>query len=272
MESPALVALGLGFLLGLKHATDADHVVAVSTIVSEYRNAGRGIWVGVSRGRGHTTPLLIVGAGILLLKGSVADLYEQFSPFLEFGVGIMLIVLGVQVFWNLRRRNLHMHEHLEEQNPHVHIHAHQPAEETAEGAHHGFFQPGKPFFRLKSYVVGVVHGLAGSAAVMLVVLTTEAVSSFLVGLWYILLFGVGTILSMGLLTLLMGIPFSFSGQFQRLNAAIARVAGTASIAFGLFLMYDLAGVDVLLAGCCAGLLSPRAIRQLILHQTYEKHN
>ena len=240
MESPALVALGLGLLLGLKHATDADHVVAISTIVSEYRNAWRGIWVGASWGLGHTTPLLIAGTAILLLKESVAEQYEQLSHFLEFGVGIMLVFLGMQVFWNLRRRNLHLHEHLEEESPHVHIHGHQPADEPAAEDHHGFFHPGKPFFRLKSYLVGIVHGLAGSAAVMLAVLATDAVSSFLVGLWYIVLFGVGTILSMGLLTLLMGIPFAISGQFQRFNAAIAGIAGTVSIAFGAFLMYDLA--------------------------------
>ena len=243
MESPALVALGLGLLLGLKHATDADHVVAVSTIVSEYRNAWRGIWVGASWGLGHTTPLLIVGTAILLLKESVAERYEQVAPFLEFGVGIMLVFLGVQVFWNLRRRNLHLHEHLEEENPHVHIHGHQSADEPAAEDHHGFFHPGRPFFRLKSYLVGIVHGLAGSAAVMLAVLATDAVSSFLVGLWYIVLFGVGTVLSMGLLTLLMGIPFAISSQFQRLNAAVAGVAGTASIAFGAFLMYELAVVE-----------------------------
>ena len=243
MESPTLVALGLGLLLGLKHATDADHVVAVATIVSEYRNAWRGTWIGVSWGLGHTTPLLIVGTAILLLKGSVAERLEEYSSYLEFGVGLMLVALGLQVFWNLRRRNLHIHEHLREERPHVHIHAHQPAEETADVADHGFFQPGRPFFRLKSYLIGIVHGLAGSAAVMLVVLATDAVSSFLVGVWYILLFGIGTIFSMGLLTLLMGIPFSITGQFQRLNAAVTGIAGAASITFGAFLMYDLAVVE-----------------------------
>lgn len=113
MESSALVALSLGLLLGLRHATDADHVVAISTIVSEYRNAWRGIWVGASWGLGHTTPLLIVGTAVLFLKGTVAEQYERFSPYLEFGVGIMLVFLGVQVFWTLRRRRFHLHEHLE---------------------------------------------------------------------------------------------------------------------------------------------------------------
>ena len=243
MESSALVALSLGLLLGLRHATDADHVVAIATIVSEYRNAWRGIWVGASWGLGHTTPLLIVGTAVLFLKGTVAEQYDRVSPYLEFGVGIMLVFLGMQVFWTLRRRRFHLHEHLEEVNPHVHLHGHQTEMEPVEEADHGFFRPGKPFFRLKSYLIGTVHGLAGSAAVMLVVLATDEVTSFWVGIFYILIFGVGTIISMGALTLLMGIPFAVSGQFQRLNAAIAGVAGTGSIVFGVFLMYRLAVVE-----------------------------
>jgi ABC-type nickel/cobalt efflux system permease component RcnA len=237
----ALAALILGLLLGLKHATDADHVVAVSTIVSEYRNAWRGIWIGASWGLGHTTPLLVLGIVILLLKERVAEAYEDVAPFLEFGVGIMLVLLGLQVFWNFRRRGIHVHEHEHEEDPHRHLHTHEMP--SAPESHHSFFQPGKPFFRLKSYVVGVVHGLAGSAAVMLVVLTTDVVSSFVVGLFYLILFGVGTVLSMGLLTLLMGIPFAISGQFERVNRVIAGVAGVSSISFGLFLMYELAVVD-----------------------------
>jgi len=239
--SGAVTALVLGLLLGLKHATDADHVVAVSTIVSEYRNAWRGLWVGVSWGLGHTTPLVVVGIAILLLKEPAAQLYEDYAPFLEFGVGIMLVLLGLQVFWNFRHRGIHVHEHAPEEDPHRHLHTHEL--ESTPQSHHGFFQPGKPFFRLKSYVVGVIHGLAGSAAVMLVVLTSEAVSSFMVGLLYIFLFGFGTVLSMGAITLLMGIPFSISGRFERVNRVIASVAGVASIFFGLFIMYDLAIVE-----------------------------
>ncbi|MBI4311675.1 MAG: sulfite exporter TauE/SafE family protein [Chloroflexi bacterium] len=243
MDSTALVALGLGLLLGLKHATDADHVVAISTIVSEYRNAWRGIWVGASWGLGHTTPLLLLGATILLLKGRIMHQYEAAAPYLEFGVGIMLVFLGVQVFWNLRKKRLHLHEHLEEEHPHAHIHAHGQNEETAdsrrEGVHH-FFSPGRPFFRLKSYLIGIVHGMAGSAAVMLAVLASDAINNFWIGIWYILLFGLGTIISMGVITLVLGVPFAITGQYQRINRMVAGVAGTASIGFGVFLMYDLA--------------------------------
>lgn len=225
-------ALVLGFLLGLKHATDADHVVAVSTIVSEYRNAWRGLWVGASWGLGHTTPLVVVGLVILVVR---VPFPERLSLLLEFGVGIMLLFLGLQVFWNLSRRRLHLHEHLHESNPHRHLHSH---EVTPEHEHHGFFNPGKPFFRLKSYLVGIVHGLAGSAAVMLLVLAT--IENFGAGLLYILVFGLGTILSMSLLTLIMGIPFSVSSRYTQINRAIQGVAGLASIVFGFFLMYEIA--------------------------------
>ena len=238
LESGAIVALTLGFLLGLKHATDADHVVAVSTIVGEDRNAWRGIWVGGSWGLGHTTPLLILGVIILTFKEAVLDQYESVAPIFEFGVGIMLVLLGVQFFWNLRRRRLHVHEHAHD-SPHVHIHgSHGPDAGAEVEKAHGFFRPGKPFFRLKSYTIGVVHGLAGSAAVMLVLLPT--LSSFWVGVGYIVLFGVGTMLSMAAITLLLGVPFALTGDRNRLSSTVASIAGTASLAFGVALMSDIA--------------------------------
>ena len=239
LQSGYLAALALGFLLGLKHATDADHVVAVSTIATEYRNAWRGIWVGGSWGLGHTTPLLLVGVIILIFKSVVLERYETVAPYFEFGVGIMLVLLGAQVFWNLKRGRLHVHRHEHDDDPHLHIHGtHSPAESAEVEEKHGFFRPGKPFFRVKSYMIGVVHGLAGSAAVMLVLLPT--ISSFWVGIGYIILFGVGTIVSMGIITVLLGIPFSISGSFGRVNSMVAGVAGVASLAFGVGLMSDIA--------------------------------
>lgn len=237
LDSGALAALTLGLLLGLKHATDADHVVAVSTIVGEYRNAWRGIWVGASWGLGHTTPLLVLGTVILLFKGPVMDQYESAAPVLEFGVGTMLVLLGAQVLWNLRRRRLHVHEHVESDGSHVHIHAtHSPGAGPDAGQSHGFFHFGKPFFRVKSFTVGVVHGLAGSAAVMLILLPT--LSSVWVGVGYLILFGVGTILSMSAITLALGVPFAATGGSQRLNRVVAITAGVASAVIGLALMTD----------------------------------
>ena len=237
-ESGALAAVTLGFLLGLKHATDADHVVAVSTIVGEYRNAWRGIWVGASWGLGHSTPLLVVGVIILAFKEVVIDRYDSIAPAFEFGVGAMLVFLGVQVFWNLRKGRLHLHEHAHDASAHVHIHAtHDSAEDPQIQTNHGFFHFGKPFFRMKSYTIGVVHGLAGSAAVILVLLPT--LSSFWAGVGYLVLFGVGTILSMGGITLLLGVPFAIAGGSQRLSRTVSGIAGSASVLFGAALMSDI---------------------------------
>ena len=115
----------------------------------------------------------------------------------------MLVLLGVQVFWNLKRGRLHVHEHSHDEVRHMHIHAtHDPAAGPEVESRHGFFHLGKPFFRMKSYAIGLIHGLAGSAAVMLLLLPT--LSSFWVGLGYLVLFGVGTMLSMAAITVLLG--------------------------------------------------------------------
>lgn len=240
--SGAFMSLTLGFLLGLKHATDADHVVAVSTIVSEYRNAWRGVWVGASWGLGHSTPLLVLGVTILLLKEAVLDQYQQVSPILEFGVAIMLVLLGVQVFWNLKRGRLHVHEHSHDDATHLHIHStHDQATDVGIEPPHRFFTPGKPFFRPKSYLIGIVHGLAGSAAVMLVLL--PEIELFWVGIGYLFLFGIGTMFSMAAVTFVLGIPFAIGGRFERVNRTIAAVAGTASLVFGFALMAEI-GLDI----------------------------
>ena len=94
IEQGGMIALILGFLLGLKHSTDADHVVAVSTLTAKYHNVWQGIWVGASWGLGHTTPLLIVGIAILCFKGALLDRYETVSTWFELGVAIMLMFLG----------------------------------------------------------------------------------------------------------------------------------------------------------------------------------
>ncbi len=233
MEAGVLgTALLVGFLFGLRHATDADHVAAVSTIVGEERNAWRGVWVGASWGLGHSVPLLLVGVVILALGVAFP---ERYSMALEFCVGVMLVLLGAQVFWNLRRRRVHFHSHDHRGEVHRHLHAHDPG--LAPGEHHGLFRLGKPVFRPKSFAVGVVHGLAGSAAVMLLVLTT--VPSFWAGIGYIVLFGLGTVVSMALLTLAMGVPFALAAGRGPIRWVVSGVAGLASIVLGALLMYQI---------------------------------
>ena len=238
LDNGAIAALSLGFLLGMKHATDADHVVAVSAIVSEARNVWRGLWVGASWGLGHTTPLLILGVVILAFKEVVLHTYESVAPVFEFGVGVMLVLLGAQVVWKIRNGKLHLHQHAHDEGPHVHIHSTHPSDAGPEVEDvHGFFHFGRPTFRAKSYAVGVVHGLAGSAAVMLVLLPT--LSTFWVGVGYLLLFGVGAMLSMAAITLVLGVPFALSRGHNRLNTVVSGAAGLASLALGFALMADI---------------------------------
>jgi|TARA_B110000014_G_scaffold253755_1_gene233510 ABC-type nickel/cobalt efflux system permease component RcnA len=238
-DSGAIAVVILGFLLGLKHATDADHVVAVGTIVSEYRNAFRSLWIGASWGLGHTAPLLILGIVILLLKSAVMDFYEGVAHYFEFGVAIMLVFLGLQVYWNLRRRELHVHEHAHDGDAHMHIHGtHSSQDDPSIEERHSLFNPGRPFFRAKSFVIGFIHGMAGSAAVMLVLLPT--IDSFMTGLGYLILFGVGTVFSMALITILLSVPFVLGANNRRITSIVNGVAGTASIIFGLLLMSDIA--------------------------------
>ena len=238
-EYGLVAAIVLGFLLGLKHATDADHVVAVAAIVNDSKNIRRGLWIGASWGLGHTTPLLVIGVLILIFKEVLLEQYEQVEHIFEFGVGIMLVFLGLQVYWNLRKSQLHAHEHDHDDGRHVHIHGtHDAEEDSHEKSDHGFLHFGKPVFRAKSFVIGMIHGLAGSAAVMLALLPT--ISSFWIGVSYLILFGVGTVLSMALITLVLGIPFALSGSSTKLYNSVTGVAGALSIIFGVALMSDIA--------------------------------
>ena len=250
--SPLAILL-LGLLLGVRHAFDADHLVAVTTIVSAYRNPLRAIWIGVSWGLGHTTTLFLMGVLILFVG---ITLPEQMAHLFEFLVGVVLVVLGLQVFWSLRRSRVHLHPHSDDTEDHIHFHSHA---ETPSHSHHRLgwsniaqfliagIIPGehrqvalrgslKPFFRLKSYVVGTVHGLAGSAALMLLVLA--GLESRWLGMWYILLFGLGSVISMGLVTIFLAFPFSASARLPWLNRMVQYAAGVFGILFGFYFMYQ----------------------------------
>lgn len=237
-------ALIIGFLLGLKHSTDADHVVAVSTIARDYKNAVQSLWVGVSWGIGHSMPLIIVGIIVLALKESFISFYEDIAFYFEIGVALMLILLGAQVFWKIYRGEFHSHAHEHDGQAHMHIHgSHSHDEKKAADPHYsqdhhklGIFQK---FFRLKSFSIGVMHGLAGSAAVIIAMLPTSP--SFVTGLLFLLIFSVGTMLAMGIMTLLIALPFSKSNSDSSNTASsiISIVAGSLSIVFGIALGSDL---------------------------------
>lgn len=248
MEPAPLSAMLLGFLLGLQHATDPDHLVAVATILTRERRFTDGALIGVLWGAGHMTTLTIVGAIIIGLKLTISP---AVGGSLELVVAAMLIVLGVLRLRDaMRGLETVPPGHLVADHDHgggagvVHSHPHaHDAEHTHEHAH---VHPSRWLAKLgwrggwpagRALVVGAIHGLAGSAAVSLLVLATlRSTASAVV---YLLIFGVGTILGMTLLTAIMAFPVSMALRYRRARQALALCAGIGSIAFGLVYGYRL---------------------------------
>lgn len=215
----------LGFILGIKHAFEADHVLAVSTIVTEQKNPLKSALLGTFWGLGHTTTLFIVGIIVLLLKLSIP---ERLSLSFEFLVGLMLIFLGFRVLRNQKLIHTHQHQHQHDELTHQHLHVHEQTQTHRK--HH------------TSYLIGTIHGLAGSGALMLLVLST--VPSLTVGLYYILLFGLGSTLGMTAMSFLVGLPFLFSFKFPGIEKYLRIFAGVLSILFGIFIIFQIASAIV----------------------------
>jgi high-affinity nickel-transport protein len=256
--TPLVAALGYGFVLGLRHSLDPDHLVAMGTIVGESRSVRRSAIVGAMWGVGHTVSLLLAGVLVLGLRLTVP---EALAQGLELGVAAMLVTLGTVLVFRAARGEVHAHAHAHEDGTvHAHLHAHpeRPAAAHAAAIHHhphglrGFVSAlfGGSGSRLgeigrKPFWVGIVHGLAGSAGLML--LGLAATPTFLGGIAYLSLFGAG--LGAGMLGMgaLLSIPFVLSsGRLVRFNAASRVAAGLASVAFGLHLAWEIAFVDGLL--------------------------
>lgn len=240
--SGIISALIVGLIIGFRHSTDGDHVVAVATMARDYRSVLKGLWVGFSWGLGHSTPLLILGILVLLFKQSVIDYYEPVSGFFEFGVGLMLVFLGAQVFWKLKNNEFHIHSHDHDGESHKHLHgSHIHKEIEQNNAHqerkHGFFPELFPFFRVKSYAIGIIHGLAGSAAILIAILPTTP--SFFSGVILLFSFSIGTMISMAVMTIFLSFPFVLSRKSNDISNLIMAVAGLLSVLLGIALMSDL---------------------------------
>jgi high-affinity nickel permease len=253
-----LSIVALGFFLGMRHATDPDHVIAVTTIVSRYKKIGHAAMIGVFWGLGHTFTILVVGSGIILFGWVIP---ARIGLSMEFSVGLMLILLGVlnltgMLEWITNTippasglaGAAHSHPHSHGDFIHTHPHQHGPEAHphTAEQTPLSWFD--RHFGRLGLYqvvrplVVGLVHGLAGSAAVALLVLTTIRNPKW--AIVYLLVFGLGTIAGMILITGAMVIPFAYAdNRFARLNHGLRIASGLISVAFGLFLVYEIGFVN-----------------------------
>ena len=214
----------IGFVLGLQHAVEADHLAAVSTIVSEKKNLFTASIVGGMWGVGHTISLFAVGVVVIFLKLQIS---ESTEAKLEAVVGGMLVLLGLNALRKLFKHDtVHVHTHEHGEREHVHLHVHGGA---AEKSHHRF--------TVRSVVIGMVHGLAGSAALMLLVL--PSIDSPTLALLYILIFGVGSIGGMMAMSFLIGLPFHFTAnRFEILNKGIRLVAGVFSLALGSWIVYE----------------------------------
>ena len=229
MEASLLAAFSLGLLLGIQHALDPDHLIAVSTIVSEHKNFKWASLIGAFWGLGHTTTLFIVG---LLVIGLRVSIPPRLGEGLEFLVALMLVILGINVLrkaFGAERVHLHTHSHSPETHTHFHVHD-NPHQDHAHS--HPFKAMRRPF------IVGMVHGLAGSAALMLLVLST--IESPLGGLAYIVIFGLGSVGGMLLLSGIISLPFILTAQrFSVMNRWIRVVAGVASVTFGIYLGWEI---------------------------------
>ncbi|MCA1396633.1 urease accessory protein [Bradyrhizobium sp. BRP56] len=233
--------LSLGFLLGMQHALEPDHIAAVSSIAARRSHVGDIVKHGLTWGLGHTLTLFIFAGAAILLGRAIPETVAQ--P-IETAVGIMLVGLGAHVWWRLWRDRVHFHTHSHGDGT-THFHAHSHASEAAStvalasivvrastvphvrAAHshaHGF--------RWRTLLVGLMHGMAGSAA--LLVLTVSQAPSPVIGLGYVALFGIGSMIGMGVLSSVIAVPLAASARWLTwANRGLQMAVGAVTIAIGV---------------------------------------
>ncbi len=229
LQDPQLLSLiGVGFLLGLRHALDSDHLAAVATVLAErpslLASGAVGLWWGI----GHTLTLLLVGSVVLAWGIRIP---EEFELLAESGVAVLLIVLGGTLALKLYRERWHVHKHHHDGEPHIHFHSHHRQEDHRHP--HWMIQSIRPL------CIGMAHGLAGSAAVMLMILSTTKEMG--TGLLSILVFGIGSIIGMMVIGLTISVPVIYSRSINhRLFGAVQGLASIASVSVGIWMLIKLA--------------------------------
>jgi high-affinity nickel-transport protein len=226
---PFLFVGGLGLLLGMRHSTDPDHVVAVSTIVSKQRSIRQAGLIGTLWGLGHTLTIFAVGSMIILFGVVIPP---RLGLSMEFSVALMLILLGVLNLTGMMQR---LTSYLTQARKHDGETAISSRAETLldqSVGRFGVYQCVRPL------VIGIVHGLAGSAAVALLVLST--IHSPLWATMYLLIFGAGTMVGMMCMTAVMAVPLAYAGsRFTSVSRFFSVASGVVSVCFGFFLVYQL---------------------------------
>lgn len=219
-----LTILGFGLVLGLRHALDADHLAALSTVLAERPTVRASTTIGLFWGLGHTLMLFCVGGVLLALNLTIPD---ALASALEFAVGAMLVGLGLSLARRMYREQWHLHAHAHEGRPHIHLHSHH---RQTDHAHEHWYQGS-----LRPLAIGMAHGLAGSAALMLIVLSS--VSGIGQGLGYIAVFGVGSILGMVGVGAVLSVPVVYSlSMGPRAYRMVQGLACLTSIGLGFSMM------------------------------------
>jgi len=211
MEVELMSILTLGFILGIKHALEPDHIIGVSTIAGQSKSLWKASLAGVFWGIGHTSTLFIIGMMLIFLKVTISD---KWAMSLEFLVGVMLVYFGISAIYSKKRA------------------AHS---ELHNGKRINKVQGKFPY--RKSLFMGFIHGLAGSAAMIL--LTISTVNNAWEGALYILVFGAGTVISMLFFSTIIGIPFMISKSKIGINKGLLQFTGVLSTIFGIYYMYNL---------------------------------
>jgi ABC-type nickel/cobalt efflux system permease component RcnA len=218
--------LSLGFLLGMQHALEADHIAAVSSLASRRSDVRDIVQHGLTWGLGHTLTLFAFAGCAILLGQAIPDTLAR--P-LETAVGLMLVGLGCHVLWRLWRDRVHFHAHAHgDGTSHIHLHSHAgesvPHHNSAHGHGHGF--------RWRSLLVGLMHGMAGSAALLVLALSQAANPAQAVA--YVLLFGLGSMLGMGALSAVIAVPLAVSARWLTwANRGLQGAVGVVTIAVGV---------------------------------------
>lgn len=229
-------ALILGFLIGMQHALEADHIAAVSSIVARETEVRRIVRHGVVWGLGHTLTLLVFAGGALVLNTTISG---NLATVLELAVGVMLVVLGGQLLVRLVRERVHIHLHRHPGGAvHLHAHSHRGEVDGHDPDHHRHSH--SKGFPLRTLAVGLMHGMAGSAA--LLILTVSAMPSPLLALVYLALFGIGSIVGMAALSAVISVPLGYSARLlSRGRQALELVIGVATVGLGAATIYASSG-------------------------------
>lgn len=251
-----LSIIALGFFLGMRHATDPDHVIAVTTIVTRERQVSKSAWIGAFWGIGHTLTIFVVGTGIILFDLVIPP---RLGLSMELAVGLMLIFLGIANVVSFCRSVpvtrdgglVHSHAHSHGDYIHSHPHGHSPEDHTHASDRTPLARLDRLLLKFKAYrllrplLIGIVHGLAGSAAVALLVLATIRDARWAIA--YLLVFGVGTIAGMMVITMSIASTFRMARGGERFTRRLGFASGLLSLGFGLFVAYQICVVNGLLS-------------------------